>query len=65
MKRFDELHVLQHAGMGGADCGKFSSAKPTFDPQLSHHHDGQIIASKASQLTQYIHWMILDAWKEV
>jgi hypothetical protein len=27
---------------------------------MSHNHDGQIIASKPSQLTQFIQWMILD-----
>jgi hypothetical protein len=27
---------------------------------MSHHHDGQIITSKPSQLTQFIQWMILD-----
>jgi hypothetical protein len=29
------FYVLQHAGLGGADCQKFSSAYPTFEPELT------------------------------
>jgi hypothetical protein len=47
-------------------CRKLNSANPTFDPESrSHHHYGQIIASKATQLIENIQQMILDAKEEV